>query len=39
MHSHLLEKIRKMGDKAQRRDERALNGQAPPQPIKRTLLV
>ncbi|KAI1406481.1 hypothetical protein F4819DRAFT_481593 [Hypoxylon fuscum] len=37
--NHLLEKIRRMGDKTQRREEVQLNGQALPKPIKRNLLV
>ncbi|KAI0840024.1 hypothetical protein F5Y06DRAFT_263394 [Hypoxylon sp. FL0890] len=37
--NHLLEKIRSMGDKAQKRDEVRLDGQVVPQPIKRSLLV
>ncbi|KAI1776349.1 hypothetical protein F4818DRAFT_413840 [Hypoxylon cercidicola] len=37
--NHLLDKIRKLGDKTQRRDEVRLNGQVLPQPIKRNLLV
>ncbi|KAI2470856.1 hypothetical protein F4781DRAFT_160032 [Annulohypoxylon bovei var. microspora] len=37
--NHLLEKIRNMGEKAQKRGEVQLNGQVVPQPIKRGLLV
>ncbi|KAI0133156.1 hypothetical protein F4776DRAFT_655075 [Hypoxylon sp. NC0597] len=37
--NHLLEKIRSMGDKVQKRDEVRLNEQIVPQPIKRSLLV
>ncbi|KAI2641648.1 hypothetical protein GGS26DRAFT_536271 [Hypomontagnella submonticulosa] len=37
--NHLLEKIRNLGDKAQRREEVQLNGQVVPQPIKRSLLI
>ncbi|XXG99766.1 hypothetical protein Hte_006107 [Hypoxylon texense] len=37
--NHLLDKIRKLGDKTQRREEVRLNGQVLPQPIKRNLLV
>ncbi|KAI2621677.1 hypothetical protein GGR54DRAFT_74841 [Hypoxylon sp. NC1633] len=37
--NHLLEKIRKLGDKSQKREEVRLNGQVLPQPIKRGLLV
>ncbi|KAI0881060.1 uncharacterized protein GGS22DRAFT_75157 [Annulohypoxylon maeteangense] len=37
--NHLLEKIRGMGEKAQKHDETQLNGQAVPQPIKRGLLI
>lgn len=37
--SHLLEKIRTMGEKNERRNEVKVNGQPVPQPIKRTLLV
>ncbi|KAI1098957.1 hypothetical protein F4804DRAFT_323410 [Jackrogersella minutella] len=37
--NHLLEKIRNLGDKAQKGDEVRLNGQILPQPIKRSLLI
>ncbi|KAK7757188.1 hypothetical protein SLS62_000737 [Diatrype stigma] len=37
--NHLLEKIRTMGEKSERRNEVKVNGQPLPQPIKRTLLI
>ncbi|KAI1765968.1 hypothetical protein GGR53DRAFT_243372 [Hypoxylon sp. FL1150] len=37
--NHLLDKIRKLGVKSERRDQVRLNGQVLPQPIKRNLLV
>ncbi|KAI0381873.1 hypothetical protein F5Y04DRAFT_254546 [Hypomontagnella monticulosa] len=37
--NHLLEKIRNMGDKVQKREEVQINGQTVPQPIKRSLLI
>ncbi|CAJ2508176.1 Uu.00g093620.m01.CDS01 [Anthostomella pinea] len=37
--NHLLDKIRSLGERTERRDEAHLNGQPLPQPIKRTLLV
>ncbi|KAI8633051.1 hypothetical protein F5Y19DRAFT_286446 [Xylariaceae sp. FL1651] len=37
--NHLLEKIRNLGEKSKRRGDVHVNGQAVPEPIKRTLLI
>ncbi|KAI1113696.1 hypothetical protein F5Y14DRAFT_416987 [Nemania sp. NC0429] len=37
--NHLLEKIRNIGEKSNRRDEVHLNGHVIPEPIKKTLLI
>ncbi|KAI0166846.1 hypothetical protein GGR52DRAFT_77104 [Hypoxylon sp. FL1284] len=37
--NHLLDKLRRMGDKAQKREEVIVNGQVLPKPIKRNLLI
>lgn len=39
-HSHLLEKIRKMGEKATKKEQSHADGvPAPPQPVKRKLII
>lgn len=38
-HSHLLEKIRSMGEKAQKKEQSHVDGVPAPQPVKRKLII
>lgn len=38
-HSHLLEKIRSMGEKAQKKEQSHVDGVPTPQPVKRKLII